>query len=143
MTTTTETTKPRNRHNHRDRLGRFVKVVDLQQLETGVFPVGGWVNDSAGETHAHDRCGGLKGRTWTIDGEADGWLCCDCIGITESAWIAALDTAPASGTKVCDGCHTEKRMRSFPTIVIVEGIRDRGRTCRKCEGRRRAMAAAA
>lgn len=127
--------RPR-RYNVRDRLGRFVKQVSVVQLRLE----GGFVNASDGITHGHEHCGGLKGVTWTVDSEADGWLCSACVKIEVSVHLASRDVACATGHSTCDTCHTEKRIRQFPTVVV-SGFRGRGVTCRGCEQERRNVAA--
>jgi|SRR5688572_18965391 len=129
-TTTNTTTAPRT--YNRDRLGRFVKVVCVDQLTAE----GTFVNDSAGDTHAHGRCGNLKGRTFEAATAATGWLCTACVSVPTPTWLAGRNVAPVSGTQTCTCCNTTRGMRSFPTFVD-SGFRMRGTTCRKCEAARR------
>jgi ribosomal protein L40E len=137
----TSTTSPKSsRYNHRDRLGRFVRRVNLQELDLIVTEGGApFVNDDADETHAHADCGNLKGRTFTTATKATGWLCSACIHIDPAGWIANANSAEISGTKVCDKCEAELGMRKFPT-VLDSGWRFRGQTCRKCEAKGRLAA---
>lgn len=138
--TTTETTA-RRYYNKRDRLGRFVKVVQADQLRVE----GGWHTDEGETTHAHDRCGNIVGEA-VLTATADGWLCTACIETAPSITYLTADMAQTSGHKDCETCRRTLRMTSFPTYVD-SGYRMRGDECRGCrdarKGARRSVLTAA
>lgn len=140
-TFTTATTVTATRYNKRDRLGRFVKVVQADQLRTE----GGWVTDQGDTTHAHARCGNIVGEAAATVGP-EGWLCTACIETAPSIVFLTADMAQTSGHKDCETCRRTLRMTSFPTYVD-SGYRMRGDECRGCrdarKGARRSVLTAA
>lgn len=125
MTNTAATTA--RRFSNRDRLGRFCRLVNLDQMraERSFF------NDEVDTCHGHANCGNVIG-TATEGTVQDGWACAACVQVDVPAWVASRNVATVTGHATCDCCQVARKVRSFPTMVVADSWRVRGTTCRKC-----------